>query len=216
MKYPLLTEKQKDFELFCLALDLINKKEHLNINGMRKIVSIRASMNRKSLNELSKYFPDIIPFEVSSKINNNIEDPNWITGFVDAEGCFYIKPKKSKLNNIRYYLSFRLTQHSRDKLLMNNISSFLKCGLIESSDSKNIVRLVVDRIDDNMNKIIPFFKKYPLLSVKSLDYQNFCEASYILKEKKFLNKEDILKIKDIKFNMNNGRKRKFFISNNKK
>jgi LAGLIDADG endonuclease len=37
IKYPLITEKQKDFELFRLALDLINKKEHLSIEGMRKI-----------------------------------------------------------------------------------------------------------------------------------------------------------------------------------
>jgi hypothetical protein len=56
------------------------------------------------------------------------------------------------------------------------------------------------------NKIIPFFEKYPLLSIKRLDFQDFCKVSCILKEKNFLNEEDNLKIKIIKSNMNSGRK----------
>lgn len=79
-----------------MALDLINKKEQLNIDGMIKIISIRASMNRKTLNKLNEYFFDIVRLELYFKINNEIKDPNWLTGFVDGEGCFYIKPKKIK------------------------------------------------------------------------------------------------------------------------
>lgn len=71
-----------------------------------------------------------------------------------------------------------------------------------------MARFVVNKFNDNMNKIIPLFEKYPLLSVKRLDFQDFCKVSCILKEKKFFNEneEDILKIKIIKSNMNNGRK----------
>ena len=46
-----------------------------------------------------------------------------------------------------------------------------------------------------MNKILPFFEKYPLLSIKRLDYKDFHKVSCILKEKTFLTEEDILKIK---------------------
>lgn len=174
---------------------------------MRKIISIRASMNRKSLNKFNEYFSDIVPLKLSFKMDNNIKDPYWLVGFVDAEGCFYIKPRKIKSSlQERFYLSFRLTQHSRDILLMNNISKFLNCGLIELSTSKKTARFVVDKFSDNMNKIIPFFKKYPLLSIKRLDFQDFCKVSCILKEKNFLIEEDILKIKVIKSNMNSGRK----------
>ena len=63
---------------------------------MRKIISIRASMNRKSLNKLNEYFSDIVPLKLSFKRNNDIKDPHWLTGFVDGEGCFYIKPRKVK------------------------------------------------------------------------------------------------------------------------
>jgi len=93
----LLTKKQIDFGYFCLILDLINKKEHLQIEGVKKIVNIRASMNKGLTENLNKKFSDIIPVEMFFKINNDIKHSYWLIGFVDAEGCFYIKPIKKKI-----------------------------------------------------------------------------------------------------------------------
>jgi hypothetical protein len=42
-KYPLLTQKQADFLLFKLAIELIKNKEHLTKDGMHKILSIKYS-----------------------------------------------------------------------------------------------------------------------------------------------------------------------------
>lgn len=44
-KFPLLTKKQADFELFKRIIELINNSEHLTIEGLNKVLSIRASMN---------------------------------------------------------------------------------------------------------------------------------------------------------------------------
>jgi hypothetical protein len=63
IKYPLITQKHADFKLFNLAIELIMKKEHNNIEGLKKFVQIKASLN-KGLNEyLQKSFPNIIPIE---------------------------------------------------------------------------------------------------------------------------------------------------------
>lgn len=43
---PLLTQKRADFELFKLGIEIINRKEHLSMEGLRKILSIKASVNR--------------------------------------------------------------------------------------------------------------------------------------------------------------------------
>ena len=43
-KYPLLSQKLKDYVLFKQAFCLIKNKEHLTDEGVRKIVNIRASM----------------------------------------------------------------------------------------------------------------------------------------------------------------------------
>src|SRR5260221_9118701 len=44
-KYPLLTKKRADFELWAQILHLTKNKEHLNMEGLRKIVAIKASLN---------------------------------------------------------------------------------------------------------------------------------------------------------------------------
>ena len=44
-KFPLLTQKRADFLLFLQIFNLMDKKEHLTISGLLKIVSIKASMN---------------------------------------------------------------------------------------------------------------------------------------------------------------------------
>ena len=45
-KYPLITDKNSDFKLFKQVYQLMEQKEHLNLDGLYKIVAIKASMNR--------------------------------------------------------------------------------------------------------------------------------------------------------------------------
>ena len=58
-KYPLITQKLADFLLFKNVVDIINTKEHLTIEGLRKIVSLKASINLGLTDELKGAFPDI-------------------------------------------------------------------------------------------------------------------------------------------------------------
>ena len=44
-RYPLITQKKADYLLFKQAVSLLNLKAHLDIEGFRKIISIKASMN---------------------------------------------------------------------------------------------------------------------------------------------------------------------------
>ena len=44
-KYPLLTKKKADFILFKQIINLINLKEHLTLEGLQKILSIKGSLN---------------------------------------------------------------------------------------------------------------------------------------------------------------------------
>jgi len=125
---------------------------------------------------------------------------------VDAEGCFYIKPVKRKSKVVRFSLVFSISQHSRDLLLMDHILHYMQCGLIEEPVSRKEIRYVVYKFSDQLNKVIPFFKKYPLLSIKHLDFLDFYKVSSLLKEKDNLKEKDILNIQLIKSNMNKYRK----------
>jgi len=49
---PLQTTKNKNFELFAKVIDLMNKKQHLTQNGLKKIANLTSKMNRKIIKHL--------------------------------------------------------------------------------------------------------------------------------------------------------------------
>ena len=44
---PLQTSKQKNFEIFSEIIEMMNKKQHLNKEGLKKIASLASKMNRQ-------------------------------------------------------------------------------------------------------------------------------------------------------------------------
>ena len=46
-QFPLKTNKRFDFETFCLCVELISRKEHLTPDGLDKLRSLAATMNRR-------------------------------------------------------------------------------------------------------------------------------------------------------------------------
>jgi LAGLIDADG endonuclease len=99
-RYPLVGEKQADFLLS--IVELMYKKKHLTIEGLREIVSISASLNLGLSDELVKAFPDITPIKRAKLEAPEIIDPHWLTGFVDGEGCFFVGCSSSKAYTVGY------------------------------------------------------------------------------------------------------------------
>jgi hypothetical protein len=56
LKNPLLTQKRSDFELFKWVVQLMDKKEHLSLDGLIKILAIKASLNKGLPLEIKKAF----------------------------------------------------------------------------------------------------------------------------------------------------------------
>jgi hypothetical protein len=52
------------------------RKEHLNLEGQQKIISLRASLNRGLSVKLKKSFPNIIPVTRPEFLASKILDPN--------------------------------------------------------------------------------------------------------------------------------------------
>lgn len=74
-KYSLITDKNSDFKLFKQQVyQLTQQKEYLNLDGLYKIVAIKASMNRGLSDELKLAFPDVIPVIQPGGDNQKVED----------------------------------------------------------------------------------------------------------------------------------------------
>lgn len=206
-KHPLLTQKQNDYLLFKKITELMNKNEHLNKEGLIKIIKLKASLNKGLPDNLKINFPNIIRVE-RPRVDIPIDiDYNWIAGFFSGDGCFSIGIYKSGDHKIGYGIIFQIifTQHSRDKMLFNNIKKTLDCGNIIRHSNKNIVVLSISKFKDIYYKIIPLFAKYGIKGIKSLDFQDFCQAGKLINNKAHLTKEGLEKIRNIKSNMNRRR-----------
>jgi len=101
----------------------MNNKAHLTLKGLNKLVNIKASMNLGLSDMFKSEFAKHIPVE-RPVINygNTTLDPNWIAGFVSAEGNFDVRiPATKSKKGYRVQLRFRISQHSRDLVLMVKI-----------------------------------------------------------------------------------------------
>jgi hypothetical protein len=61
-----------------------------------------------------------------------------------------------------------LTQHVKEEQLMINIKDYFNCGYLYKN--KEVFNYRVETFYDIQDKIIPFFKKHPILGVKLLDF----------------------------------------------
>ena len=77
--YPLITQKQADYLLFKEVFNLINRKEHLTMEGLKKIIEIKSSMNRGLSDKLKAAFLNVIPVKrplVNFPEGQKIPDPH--------------------------------------------------------------------------------------------------------------------------------------------
>jgi LAGLIDADG endonuclease len=101
---PLISQKKADFILFKKVVDLMNLKEHLTTEGLRKIVAIKASMNLGLSEELrtKAAFLGIVPIERPLIQNQKILDPYWLAGFASGEGSFMVTLTKTSSNKLGF------------------------------------------------------------------------------------------------------------------
>jgi LAGLIDADG DNA endonuclease family protein len=201
-KYPLISKKKADFILFKQIINLINNKEHLTLEGLQKIVALKASLNLGLSDDLKKAFPKIIA--VSRPLIEKSEniDPYWLAGFTSGEGCFSINLKKSTKYSTGFSvgLIFKLSQHIRDKELIESLIKYLECGNVYLN--LNSIDYTVYKIEDLTYKIVPFFDKYNIIGVKNKDYLLFKEAIQLVKKKEHLTTKGLNHIFNIKEKIN--------------
>ena len=171
----------------------MSRKEHLTIEGLHKIVAIKASLNLGLSEELKVAFSNIIPMKRPLVIDQVIKNPHWVAGFTSGEGCFMIQILKSSTHNTRFQvqLVFSIVQHSRDIKLMKIFKSYFGCGNIVSRNNKNYIEFTVRGFGSVSEKIIPFFDKYTIIGIKALDFSDFCKVAELIKNKAHLTEKGI-------------------------
>lgn len=137
------------------------------------------------------------------KINKRITS-DWIRGFTDGEGCFYVGINKNNIMTMKVQVlpEFSIIQHQKDVKLLHEIKIFFGCGLVKRNN-KNIMCYSVRNLKHLNEIIIPFFEDNELLTLKKYNFIKFRWIVKSMVEKKYhLNSLGLEKIKAVKKRMN--------------
>ena len=120
---------------------------------------------------------------------------HWITGFVDGEGCFHVRINQNHKLKLGFQVlpEFRLTQHKRDKKLLESIKEYFNFGVVRKNSQKILEWRVRGYTD--LLKLVDFFNIYPLRTKKKTDFDKFSKILTLIPNLDIKNLEIIRKIK---------------------
>ena len=110
------------------------------------------------------------PGNLRRSVENLKLNPWWVTGFVDAEGCFHVSITKNNKLNVgwKVQLFFEITLSKKDKALLEKIKNFFNANLISKHGPQSI-QFRVQSIKE-LQKFLDHFAKYPLITNKCADF----------------------------------------------
>lgn len=141
---------------------------------------------------------------------------SWLSGFIDADGSFYIqhtklenKAKKRKIS-CRMRIEQRMIEpvsKSSYYYILTEISEFLGCNLKtrKQISTGNEYFNISASNRKSLSIILSYFNLFPLYSSKYLDYKDWEQAVIIILENNHYTEEGINKIDYLKDNMNTKR-----------
>ena len=137
--------------------------------------------------------------------NNGLNiNPNFLTGFADAESSFVLSITKS--NNVKsgwvIKPRFQISLHKKDLFILEAIKSYLGVGEIYKQGVASIQYRVFS-IND-LKVVLDHFDQFPLISKKLGDYFLFKQAYLLLVNKEHLTHSGLRQIISIKASINNG------------
>ncbi len=135
-------------------------------------------------------------------------EAQWVVGFVDGEGCFYVGINAHPEMKAGYQVlpEFTVVQHKRDVQLLFALKQFFGCGVVRQNHGERMAYRVRG-LEHLRERVIPFFEKHPLKSKKHLDFLKFRKVLLLMQTDEHLSLDGIEKIRQIASEMNTCRER---------
>lgn len=158
-KYPLLTSKYYNYELFKQAAFILNNKS-LSSSDRHKLLSELKSRIRPE-NYISPVWFKINTNNISLEEANYVVSKSWIIGFTEAEGSFYLVNKSVG----RIVHGFEITQ-KLDKIVLDAIGLILGIPVVK----KKLYYTVVTTNSKSILNIILYYTN-TMKGMKSLEFR---------------------------------------------
>jgi hypothetical protein len=135
-------------------------------------------------------------------------DAQWITGFVDGEGCFHvgINPHSETTAGFQVLPEFTVVQHERDVQILHALKAHFGCGVVRVNHGDRMAYRVRS-LKHLLEHIVPFFVEHPLKTKKNVDFLKFRDVLLLMEAGSHLTAEGIERIRSIARQMNRGHSR---------
>ena len=136
---------------------------------------------------------------------------SYISGFVDGEGCFCVSFVPSKRHRFGWEVrpSFSVSQNGDRAELLYMIQKLWGCGFIRPDRSDKTLKYEVRKVRDLVERILPHFRTFPLVSSKNQDVVLFDEVCQLVFTRQHLTVEGLERIVELAMRMNPSGKRKY-------
>ncbi len=135
-------------------------------------------------------------------------NPDWVVGFVDGEGCFFVGLQRNPTVKIGIQVipEFRVVQHGRDLDLLHALKQFFGFGRVCRNHGDRYEYRV--RRFENLLDIARFFSKHQLKTKKRIDALKFTEVLRMMEESRHLTDQGLKDIGRLAAAMNTGNRPK--------
>jgi len=136
---------------------------------------------------------------------------SYIFGFVDGEGCFCVSFQPSRRHKFGWEVrpSFSVSQNADRANLLYAMQERWGCGFIRPDRSDKTLKYEVRTIRDLVEKVLPHFRTWPLLSSKQQDVERFARICELVFTNQHLTREGLEEIVRLATAMNPSGKRKY-------
>lgn len=136
---------------------------------------------------------------------------NYLSGYIDGEGCFNVSfSKRSKLNmGWEVKPSFAVGQNYDRRQVLDLMMEYFECGFMRRDYGDKTLKYEVRSLEKLLKKVIPHFYKFPLKSSKQKDFLLFAKICKRMKNYDHLNPRGFKNIVELACQMNASGKRKY-------
>ena len=138
----------------------------------------------------------------------------FLAGFVEGEGSFNVSLRRKADYKVNWQVVMSFNVSQKDPTLLYLLQRELGCGIIKIRKIDNLYSFDTTNPEDIIQKIVPYFQKYPVQSdSKKKNFSLFCEIAELMENGQHRNLTGLRKILQLreKINEGKGRTRKYGI-----
>ena len=134
----------------------------------------------------------------------------YISGYADGEGCFTVSiaPRAKLLVGWEVRPGFSVSQNGDRAEVLHAIRAYFGCGSIRPDRSDKTLKWETRRLEDILDRVVPHFEQFPLLSGKRYDFDRFASVCRLMAAGAHLRHDGLVEIVELVSGMNpSGRRR---------